>query len=186
MPAATPAALRSAVFRLAGDACPAEVARRLCLPDSTVRGLLRRRAAGGDPLLPDYHRCGRHQRLDLPWHRLAVRLRQDRPRWGAGRIRVEIRRLLPDQAPPGERAIQRLFARLAAPPAPAGRPVAQESARSRLPHHTWQMDAVEQQPLQSGQNISWLRLADEASGAVLMTVVFPPGGTSTRCPPARC
>src|SRR5262249_49685647 len=134
MPAATPAALRSAVFRLAGDACPAEVARRLRLPDSTVRGLLRRRAARGDPPLaplpPAYPRCGRHQRLDLPWHRLAVRLRQDRPRWGAGRIRVEIRRLLPDQAPPGERAIQRLFARLAAPPAPAWRPVAQESARS--------------------------------------------------------
>src|SRR5262249_58122703 len=49
------------------------------------------------------------------------------------------------------------------------------AARGGLPHHAWQMDAVEQQPLQSGQNISWLRLADEASGAVLMTVVFPPG-----------
>ena len=36
------------------------------------------------------------------------------------------------------------------------------------------MDAAEQVPLQTGQRVSWLRIADECSGGVLWTDVFPP------------
>jgi hypothetical protein len=37
------------------------------------------------------------------------------------------------------------------------------------------MDASEQVRLGNGQRVSWLRLADEHTGAVLGTAVFPPG-----------
>ena len=36
------------------------------------------------------------------------------------------------------------------------------------------MDAAEQVPLQTGWRVSWLRIADECSGGVLWTDVFPP------------
>jgi hypothetical protein len=41
-------------------------------------------------------------------------------------------------------------------------------------HDIWQMDAVEQLRLGSGDGVCWLRLVDEYSGAVLATTVFPP------------
>jgi hypothetical protein len=37
------------------------------------------------------------------------------------------------------------------------------------------MDAADQVALQNGRQVSWLRIADECSGAVLQTTVFPPG-----------
>ena len=44
------------------------------------------------------------------------------------------------------------------------------------PHDTWQMDAKERVRLGDGTLVCWLRLADEASGAVLLTVdTFLPG-----------
>jgi hypothetical protein len=40
------------------------------------------------------------------------------------------------------------------------------------PHHTWQVDAKECIRLANGRQVCWLRLVDEFSGAVLLTVVF--------------
>jgi hypothetical protein len=37
------------------------------------------------------------------------------------------------------------------------------------------MDAAERMRLASGAQVSWLRIADECSGAVLQTRIFPPG-----------
>jgi hypothetical protein len=57
------------------------------------------------------------------------------------------------------------------------------------------MDAAEEILLRDGTKVSWLRIADEFSGAVLRTVVFPPremerhpssgdvGTTAARVPP---
>ena len=39
---------------------------------------------------------------------------------------------------------------------------------------TWQVDAAEDVGLAGGAHASWLRIADEFTGAVLLTVVFPP------------
>ena len=45
-------------------------------------------------------------------------------------------------------------------------------APAERPHDVWQMDAVEKTSLATGQRISWLRLVDEWTGAVLDTKVF--------------
>jgi hypothetical protein len=75
---------------------------------------------------------------------------------------------------PSARTLQRWFARQQQPPAPAGRKPASARAAARRPHEVWQMDAVEQLPLQTGQQVCWLRWVDEWTGAVLGTEVFPP------------
>src|SRR5947199_254295 len=59
-------------------------------------------------------------------------------------------------------------------PAPAGRPRREDAPRATAPHQTWQMDACEHLRLLQGE-ACWLRLIDEYTGAVLLTVVFPPG-----------
>ena len=51
------------------------------------------------------------------------------------------------------------------------------------PHEIWQVDAVENVPLATGQRISWLTVTDEASGAILATEVSPPPSVGT-CPRA--
>ena len=43
-------------------------------------------------------------------------------------------------------------------------------------HETWQVDASERIDLANGTQVSWLRIVDEFSGAVLSTVIFPPRG----------
>ncbi len=57
-----------------------------------------------------------------------------------------------------------------------------------FPHEVWQVDAGEQKTLASGQKVSWLRFADECSGAILKTFVFSPrplqSGSPVRCPTA--
>jgi len=169
------------VFRLADEGePPSSIARRLGLADSTPRRLLaRRRRLGPAALAPGYQACGQHQRAEQPWHADALRLRALRPRWGAGRVLVELRRR-PGQPVPSARALQRFLARSGVGPAPRGRPPAEQASRSRVPHEVWQVDAVEQERLATGQQVSWLRVADEASGAVLLTVVFPPGALQLR------
>src|SRR5205807_2244420 len=42
------------------------------------------------------------------------------------------------------------------------------------PHETWQVDAAEDILLGDGTRACWLRVADEFTGAVLGTAVFPP------------
>ena len=61
-------------------------------------------------------------------------------------------------------------------PAPSG-DVGRGTARARAtpPHETWQMDAKERIRLRGPEQVSWLRLTDECSGAMLWTEVFPPG-----------
>src|SRR5205807_24585 len=80
----------------------------------------------------------------------------------------------PLSVPLRRRILQRWFGRHGQPPAPAGRKPASARTPAGQPHEVWQMDAVEQLPLQTGQLVCWLRWVDELTGAVLGTVVFPP------------
>ena len=75
---------------------------------------------------------------------------------------------------PSARTLQRGLRRADLAPAPAGRPAKGSTPRATLPHDAWQMDAKELIKLNHGDLVSWLRLVDECSGAVLQTVVFPP------------
>ena len=152
----------------------------------TVRQLVRRFAQRGQQgVAPDYDRCATNKvPADQPTFQEAVKMRTQHPTWGGGLIRV----LLQEQGQevcPSERTLQRWFQQANTPPAPPGRRPASDERRARQPHEVWQMDAVDQLRLASGQRASWLRVVDECSGAVLQTTIFPPrllgaGGSDAR------
>jgi hypothetical protein len=113
----------------------------------------------------------------------AVRLRREHPTWGAGLIRVLLRRLYPGRDLPAARTLQRWLRRAHLAPARAGRPRGRPPRRARQPHAVWQADAREQMTLRTGRRACWLHLVDECTGAALQTAVFPPGAV-VRHPPA--
>src|SRR5437763_1765721 len=57
---------------------------------------------------------------------------------------------------------------------PGPDPAATRRGRAGRPHQTWQIDAAELIPLRDRRLVCWLRIVDEATGAVLKTAVFPP------------
>jgi transposase len=153
----------------------ASLAAELKLSVRTVRNLVRRFAERGQGgLQPDYGRCAtKTMPTDSDEFHKAIEMREQHPTWGGGLIRV----LLQEQGHDGcasERTLQRWFQRSTVAPAPPGRRPDIDHRRAHRPHEVWQMDAVDQLRLASGQQVSWLRLVDECSGAVLQTVVFPP------------
>jgi hypothetical protein len=172
-PPPTPLRVRQRIhdLSLAGLA-PKTIACLLAVPLRTVRRLVRRCQQQPHALQPDYHNAGRP--LSEPF--LALReqvlaLRRLHPRWGAGRILVQLLRTSATRPLPEASTVRRWLrqAGLAPPkppPAPAGVPVATE------PHQIWQMDAAEKVPLRTPQQVCWLRLVDEGSGAVLFSLVF--------------
>jgi transposase len=167
--------VRHALFRRwqKGASVPT-LADELDLSERTVRHLVRRFVARGQAGVgPDYARCATQSAATgkALFHQ-AVQMRQQHPTWGTGLIRV----LLHEEtgACRSERTLQRWFRRAALAPAPAGRRPARDEYRARRPHEVWQMDAAERILLGSGERVSWLRLVDECSGAVVQTTVFPP------------
>jgi transposase len=176
MPSPVPVPLRQAIFQRWRKGEPvATVAEELQLAKRTVRHLVHRFAQRGQPgLNPDYGRCAnRSAPTGSAVFEKALQMRQQHSGWGAGLIRVLLQEEL--GACPSERTLQRWFRRAALSPAPAGRRPARDEYRARRPHEVWQMDAAERIHLGSGQQVSWLRLVDECSGAVLQTTIFPPG-----------
>jgi hypothetical protein len=113
MPRATELHLRLALDRMARlGATAADIARQLGLPLSTVRGLTRRASQAGPDrtpaaLQPRYHACGPRPLAAPPSLEATLRLRREHPRWGAGRIRVELNRLSPATEIPSARTLQR-------------------------------------------------------------------------------
>ena len=103
-------------------------------------------------------------------------MRRQHSTWGAGLVRVLLHRRYPANPIPAERTLQRWFRHAGLLPAPSGRRSGPSSyQRAQQPHDVWQMDAADQVALQNGRQVCWLRIADECSGAVLQTTVFPPG-----------
>jgi hypothetical protein len=174
MPASIPVAIRRAILRgFQNGQGVAELAARFRVAERTVRHLIRHLQDAAD-VTPAYHRCGRPPAAPSPIIEESLRLRQVHPTWGGGLIRVLLQEEHPDQTIPCTRTLQRWLRRFGEDPALPGRWPARASQRARRPHECWQMDAAEQKRLQSGSLVSWLRVADECSGAVLRTVVFPP------------
>jgi hypothetical protein len=103
----------------------------------------------------------------------ALLLHRQHPSWGASFLLHKLQRMCPECELPNVRTLQRWFRRHALPPAPPGRKPEAIGPSARWPHEVWQMDAVEQLALRTGEQVSWLRWVDEYSGAVLGTVVFP-------------
>jgi transposase len=176
MPAAIPIPVRQVILkRWRKGESVASLAAELKLSVRTVRNLVRRFAERGPSgVEPDYGRCAtKTMPTNSDPFQKAIEMREQHPTWGGGLIRV----LLQEQGHDGfasERTLQRWFQRLTLAPAPPGRRPDCDDRRARHPHEVWQMDAVDQLRLANGQQVSWLRLVDECSGAVLQTTIFPP------------
>lgn len=179
MPRAVPPAVRQAIWnRSRSGQSPALIAEQLQLPLTTVRHLVRQlRLRGKDALTPAYGNCGsRRTAAAEQLRQAAIDLRSRHPRWGAGRIGVELaQQKLPATS---ARTIQRWLRQAQLAPAPRGRRKAVDRQRAQTPHEVWQVDAAEQKKLAGGEPLSWLRVADECTGAVLKTVVFSRGTLS--------
>jgi hypothetical protein len=109
----------------------------------------------------------------------AAQLRQEHPDWGAGLIRI----YLEDQGIqplPAVRTLQLWFQRAGLTPAPPGRRPTISGARATAPHEIWEIDAAEEILLGDGTKVSWLRVVDEFTGAVLHTAIFPPRALERR------
>ena len=175
MPSPVPNPIRQAIWnRHQEGSSVGELAETFHLAPRTVRGLLQRARRGPESLPADRPGPTPGARPDHPARSPALLLRREHPTWGAGLIRVMLRRQ-GIKPVPGTRSLQRWFRSVGLGPAPRGRRCATAARRATEPHDTWQVDASEDIPLADESHACWLRIADEFTGAVLKTVVFPPG-----------
>jgi len=179
MPPPIPMPVRQVIVqRTAQGQSAGLIARCLGLVPRTVRRLVQRlRVRGPNALATSYpSRPYPHPPQFRTLVEEALQLRRAHPTWGAGLVRVLLHRHYPADPLPAERTLQRWFQRAGLIPAPRGRRSEPSSYhRAPQPHDVWQMDAADQVALQNGTQVCWLRIADECSGAVLETTVFPPG-----------
>lgn len=176
MPAAIPMPVRQVILkRWQKGESVASLAEELKLSVRTVRNLVRRFSERGQSgLEADYGRCATNTiPTNSDEYQKAIDMRKQHPTWGGGLIRVLLQEQGHDDCA-SERTLQRWFQRSTLAPAPPGRRPDSDERRAHQPHEVWQMDAVDQLRLASGQQVSWVRLVDECSGAVLQTTIFPP------------
>ena len=156
--AISPAVRRAILHRHQQGQNAARIADDLHLSKRTVRHLLQRLQLGGaEALQPGYGACGQAKLAEHDaLHQRTLLLRELHPRWGAGRLRIELAKLFPDRDSPSERTLQRWLRVQGRPPAPPGRPATPRRLRSSEVHEVWQIDAAEQKRLATGEMISWL------------------------------
>jgi hypothetical protein len=110
----TPMPLRHAILRRWHKRqSVATIAESLGVVPRTVRHLVRRfRHAGDAAVAPSYHRAETPEpKGSRELFQIAVTLRRQHPTWGAGLIRVILRRDGASSSPPTERTLQRWFRR---------------------------------------------------------------------------
>jgi hypothetical protein len=178
MPKPIPVPIRRLIFtRMQDGQPPTQIARELGLALRTTENLCRRfRDRGEAGIRPDYHAPAHQPHAYAAEVRSGVlAYRRDHPRWGAGWIRVVLAQEHPEMPVPAERTVRGwLQAAGLGPPPQATRSERRVYHRATRPHECWQIDAAEKVPLADGSTVSWLRIVDECSGAVLATAVFPP------------
>src|SRR5262249_21258265 len=106
------------------------------------------------------------------------------PTWGAGLIRLKLRPHAHGASIPSVRSLQLAFVRAGVHRPRRRRTAAAMVPWAALPHEIWQVDAVEEVPLATGERIRWLTVTDEASGAILAAEISPPPQVAAR-PPGR-
>lgn len=129
------------------------------------------RSQGQAGLALGYERCGRRSSFDSSMHQLIDSIKDGDQ--GAPYIRSLLQHQHPNLDIPHERTIQRWWkARGTNRAKIIRRP--QRGNWTKEVHHTWQIDGKEQIQLKTGEQVSWINVADEASSSALGTVVFPP------------
>jgi hypothetical protein len=177
MPKPVPVPVRRMLYQRAQQGeSTASLAAAFALPLRTVRHLLRRfHDRGPDGLPPDYRKPGGlpHAYPDAV-REAALDLRRRHPTWGSVLIGIALRQHHPQGAVPASSTLRRWFHGAGLGPPPAARRPRPPRARATRPHQTWQIDACERIGLANGTQVCWLRVVDEATGAVLGTAIFPP------------
>jgi transposase len=152
-----------------------QIAQQLNLSYDTVRHCWQRFCREGTAgLATHYACCGPKERaFSQTLQQAALTMKQEHPRWGAGLIRVELARQFPQTTLPSVRSLQRWF--VAARLQPLRRKQVQNvRSRASQAHEVWQLDAKERLRLADGTGSCVLNITDEASGALLGALVFPP------------
>ena len=169
--------LRQEIVRRRQQGIPlTQIAVDLAIPYGTVRNIWRLYGRHDrDGLAPDYRSCGRPVPPRIQeLLRIACDLKREHPAWGAGLIRLQLRNHARREASPRSEVSNSPSSE----PESIGRGAAVAAAvvvpQAVEPHEIWQVDAVENVPLATGQRIRWLKVTDEASGAMLATEVSPP------------
>src|SRR5262245_8478638 len=177
MPRAIPVPVRRALWQRAQLGEPTKaLAGAFGLPPRTVRSLCRRfRLQGPEPIAPRYQPPpppppARAAECVAP----VCQTRRDHPGWGAGLILVVLREQPLHRPLPSERTAQRWLRRAGLAPAPKGRRPGANTERATAPREVWQMDGADCLGLATGQQVCWLRVVDEFTGAALRTTVVPP------------
>ena len=148
------------------------ISKALNLSYSTVNVLCKRIKEGGAALLPArYGCCGRRPAEEQnPLYQKLLDMRRQHPEWGAQYLLVQLSALGPPL--PSARTVHRWL-----------RKEGLSRLRGRAPktvkvwagsvHDIWQVDAKEQVSLSDGEEVCWLSITDEKSGALLGAVLFP-------------
>src|ERR1700722_14121173 len=145
MPRPLPVPVRDIIWRRHQDGQDGPtIAEVLGLAPRTVRRLIHRfDQEGKAAVIPSYDQCGAGTpKQPESVVQAAVALRRKHPTWGAGLIRVFLKRQFADDPPPAERTLQRWFVQAGLAPAPVGRRPVSHSRRAVRPHEVWQMDAA--------------------------------------------
>jgi transposase len=176
MPRALPVSIRQTIVaRHQQGESLAAIATALGLSRWTVRAIWRQYRRGGSPgLSPAYPHCGPPQPTSpRPLYLAALVLKRRHPRWGADLICLLLARRWENLAVPTPRTLQHWWRRAGLQHTRARRVPAPPIATS-APHAGWQLDATARLRLADGSGVSWLTVVDEATGAYLAAVVFPP------------
>lgn len=153
-----------------------QVAETLQIGVGTVQNIWKRYKAGGEPaLIVSYKGCGRRvEHQDELAFRLVRLVKHLHPTWGAPLILLKISEKYPTLRLRSARQYQRrLFSssgKLPAPILPPPTPIEQ----SRIAHDTWQIDAKERFCIQNKEEVCYLTIVDEGTGALLGAKAFPP------------
>ena len=154
-----------------------QIAQSTQVPLRTVHSLIRRfREQGEDGIATSY--CTEGSKLSPQRKKLrqaAEHLRREHAGWGSTIIHIMLGKQPGGEHLPTPRTIRRWLAESGLGPAPRGQKPAGKSSRAAQAHDVWQMDASEDIKLGNGQRVSWLRITDEHTGAVLTTFVFSRG-----------
>ena len=183
MPRPLSVPLRQEIVRRRQQGIPlTQIAAELAIPYGTVRNIWRLfRRHQREDLAPDYRSCGRPVPPRIQeLLQIACDLKREHPAWGAGLIRLQLRKHVHEGGLPSIRSLQLTFVRAGVNRPRHRRRTAVVVPQAVQPHEIWQVDAVENVPLATGQRICWLTVTDEASGAILATEVSPPPPVGTR------
>ena len=131
-------------------------------------------------LAPNYSSCGRPvpPQIQQLLH-IACDLKRDHPAWAPGDP-TPTARARADGRLPSIRSLQLAFVRAGVHRPRRLRAAVVVVSQAVEPHEIWQVDAVENVPLATGQRICWPTVTDEVSGAILATEVSPPPPVGTR------